>query len=250
MIFNQNAKLVVLQLYNYMLLLSYVIIAEFVYSDFLIIAVSTFLLMGCGTIIGLHRYFTHNSFNTSAWKRKLLIWLATLSGLGSIVTWSAVHLKHHAKTDLKEDPHSPVQNHPLKVWFGNFFNLYSNIEKKYFVTSLRNNDLIFYHHYYFVFIAMFMTTILILFGWKYLAIIYAIPQLLTLHASSCINVLGHMLGKNTYNLNHNAKDNFALGLLILGEGWHNTHHYNPSLSRLHKYDISGILIEKFFERNK
>ena len=41
---------------------------------------------------------------------------------------------------------------------------------------------------------------------------------------------------------------FILGLLTWGDAFHKTHHDNPNQVRLHKWDISGWIIETFFKK--
>jgi len=36
-------------------------------------------------------------------------------------------------------------------------------------------------------------------------------------------------------------------MLTWGDAFHDEHHTNPRVARLHKWDITGIIIETFFE---
>jgi fatty-acid desaturase len=38
----------------------------------------------------------------------------------------------------------------------------------------------------------------------------------------------------------------VLNLIAPGEGWHLNHHKQPKSYKLHKYDIAGVVIERFF----
>jgi stearoyl-CoA desaturase (delta-9 desaturase) len=60
-----------------------------------------------GVSLGLHRYFTHKSFETSAAGRALLGVLGSLAFQAPIERWVADHRRHHRYTDGPLDPHSP-----------------------------------------------------------------------------------------------------------------------------------------------
>jgi stearoyl-CoA desaturase (Delta-9 desaturase) len=70
--------------------------------------VGMYLLTMTGIELGLHRYFSHRSFETTRPLRALLLVLGSMAGQGSALLWSAVHRWHHAHTDVAGDVHSPV----------------------------------------------------------------------------------------------------------------------------------------------
>ncbi|NES67185.1 MAG: acyl-CoA desaturase, partial [Okeania sp. SIO2D1] len=60
-----------------------------------------------GMSIGLHRYFAHRAFKTSEPIRAILAILGCMGAQGPVVSWVAVHRRHHECSDLPGDPHSP-----------------------------------------------------------------------------------------------------------------------------------------------
>ena len=44
------------------------------------------------------------------------------------------------------------------------------------------------------------------------------------HATSTINSLDHMIGSQRFQTEDDSRNNAALAVLTLGEGWHNNHH--------------------------
>ena len=58
-----------------------------------------------GLTVGLHRYFTHRSFQTSPFWRECMIWAAAAALSGHPGLYAIVHLEHHRLSDTKEDPH-------------------------------------------------------------------------------------------------------------------------------------------------
>src|SRR3546814_203510 len=51
------------------------------------------------------------------------------------------------------------------------------------------------------------------------------------HATFCINSLAHVRGGKRYVTGDDSRNNLALALLTMGEGWHNNHHAYPSSVR-------------------
>jgi stearoyl-CoA desaturase (Delta-9 desaturase) len=54
---------------------------------------------------------------------------------------------------------------------------------------------------------------------------FFISSTVLFHATVTINSLDHMLGTRRYDTPDTSRNNFALALLTLGEGWHNNHHH-------------------------
>ena len=48
------------------------------------------------------------------------------------------------------------------------------------------------------------------------------------HGTFLINSLAHRFGSKRYATGDESRNNFALALLTLGEGWHNNHHHYQS----------------------
>ena len=54
---------------------------------------------------------------------------------------------------------------------------------------------------------------------------FFISTVVLLHATFTINSLDHMFGTRRYNTRDTSRNNAALAILTLGEGWHNNHHH-------------------------
>ncbi|NET65454.1 MAG: hypothetical protein F6K63_14120 [Moorea sp. SIO1G6] len=57
-----------------------------------------------GMSLGLHRYFAHRAFKTSETMRVILAILGCMGAQGPVVSWVAVHRRHHEYSDLPGDP--------------------------------------------------------------------------------------------------------------------------------------------------
>src|SRR5438094_7226775 len=65
------------------------------------------LLTGLGVTVGYHRLFTHRTFKSKPWVAKVLAILGSMAGQGGMVSWVALHRRHHECSDREGDPHSP-----------------------------------------------------------------------------------------------------------------------------------------------
>ena len=46
-----------------------------------------------------------------------------------------------------------------------------------------------------------------------------------------VNSFGHLFGPQPYNTGDTSRNNWVLGLIALGDGWHNNHHHSPRTAR-------------------
>lgn len=64
-------------------------------------------LTGIGISVGYHRYFTHRAFKAKPMVGVLLTVLGSMAGQGALLSWVAMHRRHHELSDQPGDPHSP-----------------------------------------------------------------------------------------------------------------------------------------------
>jgi stearoyl-CoA desaturase (Delta-9 desaturase) len=66
------------------------------------------------------------------------------------------------------------------------------------------------------------------------------------HVTWSINSICHLWGSRDYQSHDQSRNNFVVGLLAMGEGWHNNHHAFPTSARhgleWWQFDVSWILI--------
>ena len=51
------------------------------------------------------------------------------------------------------------------------------------------------------------------------------------HVTWCVNSVCHLWGRRPYPEGDHSRNNFVLGVLAMGEGWHNNHHAFPTSAR-------------------
>ena len=71
------------------------------------------------------------------------------------------------------------------------------------------------------------------------------------HATWSVNSICHMYGKRPFETEDESRNNWAVALVSLGEGWHHTHHAFPTSAKHglqpRQFDPSYALI-RLFER--
>src|SRR5207244_7118009 len=66
-----------------------------------------YLLTALGVTVGYHRLFTHKAFETNRVVQFILAALGSMAVQGPLLSWVALHRRHHQHSDDHEDPHSP-----------------------------------------------------------------------------------------------------------------------------------------------
>jgi stearoyl-CoA desaturase (delta-9 desaturase) len=200
--------------------------------------------------IGLHRYFSHNSFTTGR-KRHVFLALGTiLTGQGSPITWSINHLYHHKHSDTDEDIHSPQHGwlHTVLLWPLKEKNI--GISPKHLV---RDKLILWIHKNYFL-IWIMLSTLAYVIDWKLLVYGLLAPAGWSLLQSNVIgNLFNHLKIPGSYQ-NFDTKDqswnNKWVQFFQVGEGLHNNHHYNMKIYNQAmmngEYDPAAVIIERYF----
>lgn len=201
-----------------------------------ILLVTTYLAIAAGVTVGLHRYFTHRSFETTRPVRITLGVLALLAIEGTITQWVANHLWHHAHADTEDDLHSPLHGlwHAHTGWF--FKDAAANPETFGITRALlRDPDIQRLDRLYplFVLLSIFgVAPIGYLFGgWQGAASAVLLGGIvrffLVHHFTWSINSLCHAIGDQPYRSNDTSADLRLLAWPTLGEAFHRTHHAFP-----------------------
>jgi len=224
----------------------------------------SYLIVGFGVGIGLHRYFSHRSFRAPPWLSLGLGIAGSMAFQGSVLRWVADHRRHHAATDRDGDLHSPVVDcHGRALspgWglfhahFGWMFDDSVTNYEIYAKDLLADRQIMFLSRTHWLWPSLLLGS-LWSFGFAFGGIEHAWGCLLfagCLRTSLfhnviwAVNSVGHAYGHQTYKVKNTSRNNFALALLTFGEGWHNNHHRFPRSAfhglKREEIDISGKII--------
>ena len=220
--------------------------------------VVTHITIICVTLF-LHRGQAHRAIIFSpilSHFMRFWLWLTT-----GMVTkqWVAIHRKHHQKSDLEGDPHSPHVFGFWKVLFKGAF-LYNDASKDKVMVDTYSvgtpSDWIehnLYSNYSRLGIGILLLFNIIVFGWVG-ALIWGIQMIwIPFWAAGVINGLGHWWGYRNGETKEHSRNIIPWGIVIGGEELHNNHHLSPASPKLsHKwfeFDI-GWAWFKIFESLK
>jgi fatty-acid desaturase len=187
-------------------------------------------LFGClGAEVGLHRYFSHRSFELT-WMRYPLTWLACMAGMWSPLAWAALHRQHHQQSDMARDVHSPIHGR-WSAYMGWQFSHDAAAGRARGVPWMALDPLQKWVHrnYLRIFWGTLAPLVVILPPWAALSLL-VLPILASMHMENATNLFCHTPGRLRYRtfetLDH-SQNIHALGLLFWGQGYHNNHHANP-----------------------
>ena len=205
-------------------------------------------MAGLGVTLGFHRLFSHRSFTTFRSVECALMILGCTAG-GAPFFWIATHRAHHRHSDRDGDPHSP------HIWAGRRLGLLWGFWHSYFewlhsygyayevsvVRDLtRRPDLAWIDRHWFSWylIGLVVPGVIgfVVGGAAYDAWIGflwggLLRHFLGLQIGFTVNAVCHLWGTRTYDTGDRSRNNFLVGLLAFGEGWHNNHHADPHSAR-------------------
>lgn len=220
------------------------IVGLFRYFDFvgLLISYILYLLIkGVGSEIGAHRYFTHKSFETTKFKEKVLIFLQTFAGEGSMISFVGLHRLHHSFSDTERDPHSPI----FSPWYRVFYLLNPPHIPVNIVKDCFRNPYIKFQHTYYFHIHAILLLLLFISPWLYLYLV-ALPILLSVYTNGFINYFLH--GRT--NGVASAINSKYLNIFLFGAGYHLNHHLYPKNYRYNENPLKdpiGEIIHRVFK---
>jgi stearoyl-CoA desaturase (delta-9 desaturase) len=199
-----------------------------------LLALGMYALVGISICAGYHRFFSHKSYEASRPVQIFYAIFGAMAAQNSILWWSSSHRNHHQYVDRDWDPYNIKRG----FWWAHilwvFYRHPSPDAEANAPDLLRNPVVRWQNRWYKVILvvggfglptligAMFGDPIagLLWGGFLRLAVIH--------HTTFFVNSLAHYIGKPSYNAEVSARDNWAVALLTLGEGYHSFHHRFPA----------------------
>jgi stearoyl-CoA desaturase (delta-9 desaturase) len=222
-----------------------------------------------GMTLCYHRLLTHRGFSCPPWFEHFLAILGMCCLQDTPARWVALHRKHHQFSDQQPDPHSPLVSF---LWghFGwlmienrqhsraDFYERYArDLLREPFYLRLERKALWFWIYlvhaalFYLVGLAIGWATTgtysggvqfgLSLFVWG-----VCVRTVFVWHVTWSVNSLSHIWGYRNYDTTDNSRNNWLVGWLAHGEGWHNNHHAQPRAAahghRWWEFDVTFLTI--------
>jgi stearoyl-CoA desaturase (delta-9 desaturase) len=206
-----------------------------------------FTLPGLGATIGYHRLLSHRSFETGPWLKATLLVLGSMAIPSKPIDFAATHLEHHAHSDREGDPHSPLDGflHAHAGWLLDIRR--PRARDRYCRHLLADPVVMFVERTSFAWFTLgFVVIPLAVAGWQGFLWGGLVRMGFGNHLAYAVNSICHRFGSRPFATGDESRNNFAMGLLAFGEGWHNNHHAFPA-SAYHgmgwrQPDLSGLVI--------
>jgi stearoyl-CoA desaturase (Delta-9 desaturase) len=222
-----------------------------------------YIATGLGITVGYHRLFTHKSFEARQPVRIALAILGAMTLQGPVTQWVTDHRKHHARSDVDGDPHSPHLSGPgfigvvRGLWHSHVGWLFSTkgMERGdlYGADLYADRAIRLVDRLYLVWVALsvglpfliaFAITGSVARGFEALVWAGLIRIFCFEHSTFAVNSICHTFGTRPYESRDQSRNNVVVALLAFGEGWHNNHHAFPRSARhgLERHQIDGSWI--------
>jgi stearoyl-CoA desaturase (delta-9 desaturase) len=197
--------------------------------------------------------------------------LGSMAAEGSILRWCAAHRRHHQFSDHDGDPHSPHlhgHDHGIRGIISGFWHAHmgwifdppGEALDRYVPDLIRDRKVRAISTFFPLWVGLGFVIPAVLGGLLNLAIgapfwtgaflgfIWGglVRIMVVHHITWSVNSVCHIWGSQPYRSGDESRNNVVVGVLALGEGWHNNHHAFPTSARhgleWWQFDSSWVLI--------
>jgi len=236
----------------------YLAIVGDVHASDIIMLVAGVILTEWGIGAGYHRLVVHSAYEPKPFMKAIVLAFGSMAFQGPVVNWASVHTKHHAHSDHEGDPHSPSLDGFIHAHFEWLLEMNSDdldaIKAKWGERYMRDPMTNWFSNT-FLFWGLLSLAIpaaigFLVGGWPlaWTGFIWGglVRIFVTSHVTWSVNSVCHFMGSKMFRTTDRSRNNILIGLLALGEGWHNNHHAFPS-SAFHglawwQFDFTGLTI--------
>jgi stearoyl-CoA desaturase (delta-9 desaturase) len=211
----------------------------------LVLLVTMYTFTALGMTVGFHRMLTHRSFRPHPIVKLVLLILGSMAVEAPPIEWAATHIKHHALSDHEGDPHSPTEGlfHAHLGWL--FKDRFAD-PQQYCRHLLKDPIVVFVNRTFLFWVALSLLIPFVIGGWTGFLWGALVRIFIGHHVTFSVNSICHVFGKREFETSDRSHNQWTVGLLAFGEGWHNNHHAFPrsAFHGLHwwQIDLSGYVI--------
>lgn len=207
-----------------------------------------YVVSGMGITYSYHRQLAHKSFKSPKWLEYLGASCGMMAMQGAPLDWASEHRYHHLHTETPLDPHSIYEG-----FYWSHVGWLLDSKKKEERCGDMSNAKDMQRQPFYMFTSKHYKQLVI----AHWAVVCAIGGMagfvwrcffvsLLYHVTWFVNSASHVWGKQEYRTGDQSRNNWWVGFLAFGEGWHNNHHafeYSARHGlRPHQFDITWILI--------
>ena len=185
-----------------------------------------------GVTLGYHRMMSHRAFKAPKWLERIIMTIATLSVQGGPIEWVGLHRHHHLHSDKWNDHHDSMRG----LWWSHMGWMFRQVPAMKEVPAL-TKDMAKDPYYvwlekFFLLPNVFLGGLLYwLGGWSLVGWGIFVRLVVVYHVTWLVNSATHTWGYRRYHTSDNSRNNWWVGLLAFGEGWHNNHHAKQARAR-------------------
>lgn len=221
------------------------------WNNLSIMLIGVFLLAPIGINVGYHRLLTHRSFTAPRWLRYSLVTFGAILGAGPPIHWAAMHRVHHRHSDTDLDPHNATKG----FWYSHILHMFvkddhetGGAHLETYAPDLLRDPYLAWLNKYWIWFALATLPVLYVIGGVGLVLWGAFVRLiLTWHIMWFVNSASHIWGYRNYETKDLTVNNWWVGVLAAGEGWHNNHHADPACAahghKWWEFDFSYLIIQ-------
>ncbi|HYI16761.1 MAG TPA: acyl-CoA desaturase [Thermomicrobiales bacterium] len=204
-----------------------------------------YVLTGLGITVGFHRLLTHRSFEAVKAVNVIFLILGSMAVQGRAIDWAANHLKHHAHADEEGDPHSPLEGF-FHAHIGWVFTAPAAERERYCKRHMADPVISFVDRTFLLWVAVGLIIPFLIGGWMGLLWGGFVRIAVVNHVTWAVNSVCHTFGDRPFDIKDESRNNWLVGLLAFGEGWHHNHHAFPAMAyhgmSWRQFDLSAIVI--------
>jgi len=204
-----------------------------------------YVLTGLGITVGFHRLLTHRSFEAVKAVNVIFLILGSMAVQGRAIDWAANHLKHHAHADDEGDPHSPLEGF-FHAHIGWIFTAGPAERERYCKRHMADPVISFVDRTFLLWVGLGLLIPFLLGGWMGLLWGGFVRIVVVNHVTWAVNSVCHTFGDRPFDIKDESRNNWLVGLLAFGEGWHHNHHAFPAMAyhgmSWRQFDLSAIVI--------
>jgi stearoyl-CoA desaturase (Delta-9 desaturase) len=199
-----------------------------------LLTLGLYALVGISICAGYHRFFSHKSYEASRPVQLFYAIFGAMAAQNSILWWSSSHRSHHQYVDRDWDPYNIKRG----FWWAHIlwiFHKHDAPDVEGNAPDLLQNPIVMWQaRWYKVLVIVggfgLPTLIGALMGDAIAGLLWGgfLRLVVIHHTTFFVNSLAHYVGKPSYNAEVSARDNWAVALLTLGEGYHSFHHRFPA----------------------
>ncbi|KAJ0700818.1 putative fatty acid desaturase domain, acyl-CoA desaturase [Helianthus annuus] len=192
------------------------------------VAVGLYVVTGLlGITLSFHRNLSHKSFKLPKWLEYAFAYCGVQALQGNPIDWVSTHRYHHQYCDSERDPHSPIEGFWFShmSWLFDTDNITMRCGEQSNVGDLENQP--FYRFLRTTYIVHPIALALLLYavgGLPFIVWGMGVRIVWVYHITWLVNSACHVWGQQAWDTGDLSRNNWWVGILAFGEGWHNNHH--------------------------